>query len=497
MLFNSYHFLFFFPIVVLGYYVIPKRMRTLWLLIASYYFYMSWNPKYVVIIVLCTVVTWFGGILLATADETERGKRYRKLILFGCCVVTLGVLVFFKYFSFLWESIGSLAGYCGVRITELPFSLVLPVGISFYTFQALSYTIDVYRRKIPVQKNLIEYALFVSFFPQLVAGPIERSENLLSQIQGVGKIEVRWREIRNGLVYMLYGFFLKMVLADNLAVFVDNIFKRYFFYGSVELILAAIGFAFQIYCDFSSYSAIAIGAAQVMGFRLMENFHAPYFASSVQDFWRRWHISLSSWFKDYLYIPLGGNRCSKLRYYCNLMITFLVSGLWHGANWTFVVWGGIHGAYQIVGQILRPVKRKVYPLLGINLNGTCYRIAQIVCTFFLTTFAWIFFRADSIKNAYLYIVSIFTKWDFWVLTDGSLKNIGFYNGVEWVVVIVGLLVLLFADVILYRRNLRIDEFLAKQGTFFVMAAVFLFITSIAVFGNYGGYEANAFIYFQF
>lgn len=477
--------------------MIPKKLRALWLLAASYYFYMSWSPKYAVIIILCTVITWLSGILIEAVGEINKGKWYKKLILLGCCVITLSILFFFKYFLFLWESFSNLMGYLGIQLAETSFSVVLPVGISFYTFQALSYTIDVYLGKIQPQRNLVSYALFVSFFPQLVAGPIERSDNLLCQIQRIEESRFHIKEVRNGLVYMLYGFFLKMVLADNLAVYVNAVFERYFFYGSVELILAAIAFAFQIYCDFSSYSAIAIGAAEVMGFRLMENFHAPYFASSIQDFWRRWHISLSSWFKDYLYIPMGGNRCSKLQNYCNLMVTFLISGLWHGANWTFVIWGGIHGAYQIAGQILRPIKRKIYPHFGINLNGICYRISQVLCTFFLTTFAWIFFRADSIRDAYLYICNMFTRWDLWVLTDGSLKSIGFYNGVEWMVVLGGLFILLSVDAILHRTNMRIDEFLEKQGTFFVMAAVILLIVSIAVFGNYGGYEANAFIYFQF
>lgn len=498
MLFNSYHFLIFFPLVVLMFYIVPRKWRTIWLLAASYYFYMGWNPKYAVIILFCTVVTWLGGMGMSVVSENGRlGSRYRKLILLGCCAVTLGILCFFKYARFIWDSVAVLAGGLHVSMGEMPFRIVLPVGISFYTFQALSYVIDVYRNRVPVQKSFLKYALFVSFFPQLVAGPIERSDHLLAQVEQIEAMRFRTGRIVNGLIYMQYGFFLKLVLADNLAVFVDHIFERYFFYGSVELFLAAVGFAFQIYCDFSSYSAIAIGAAQVMGFELMENFHAPYFALSIREFWRRWHISLSTWFRDYVYIPLGGSHCSKGKYYLNLLLTFLVSGLWHGANWTFILWGGIHGLYQVIGGLLRPLKVRLYPWLGIQMDSICYHLGQMLSTFLLTTLAWIFFRADSVSTALQYIYNLFTKWNFWVLTDGSLRSTGFYNGVEWMVVLSGLAVLICVDGILYRRNIRIDAFLEEQGNFFRVLAVILLIISTLVFGNYGGYEANAFIYFQF
>lgn len=498
MLFNSYHFLIFFPLVVLMFYIVPRKWRTIWLLAASYYFYMGWNPKYAAIILLCTVVTWLGGRWMSAVSENGRaGRPYQKLILLGCCAVTLGILCFFKYARFIWDSVAALAGGLQMTMGEMPLRIVLPVGISFYTFQALSYVIDVYRNQVPVQKSFLKYALFVSFFPQLVAGPIERSDHLLAQVEQIEEMSFQTRRIVNGLIYMQYGFFLKLVLADNLAVYVDHIFERYFFYGSVELFLAAVGFAFQIYCDFSSYSAIAIGAAMVMGFELMENFHAPYFASSIQEFWRRWHISLSSWFRDYVYIPLGGSHCSKRKYYLNLFLTFLVSGLWHGANWTFILWGVIHGLYQIIGGMLRPLKARLYPCLGIKMDSVSYHMGKILSTFLLTTFAWIFFRADSVRTAFLYIYNLFTKWNFWVLTDGSLKNTGFYNGVEWMVVLSGLIVLMCVDFILHKRNIRIDAFLEAQGNFFRMLVVGLLFLSTLIFGNYGGYEANAFIYFQF
>ena len=494
MLFNSYHFLIFFPLVVCLYYIIPKRWKTVWLLISSYYFYMGWNPKYALLILACTIMTYVTGILL----EKNVKYTYKKFVFGGCCIFVLGLLVFFKYFQFIWENICYVGGIAGLSLKKVPINIILPVGISFYIFQALGYMIDVYRGKVIAEKNFLRYALFVSFFPQLVAGPIERSDNLLKQIQGiVNRERIKGGQIRDGLVYMLYGFFLKMVLADNLAVFVDNIFERYYFYGSIELILAAAMFGLQIFCDFSSYSAIAIGAAEVMGFHLMENFHAPYFAISIQDFWRRWHISLSTWFRDYLYIPLGGSHCSRTKNYLNIMVTFLISGLWHGANWTFIIWGTLHGLYQIVGKTLFSIKEKIYPSIGIKLGCGSFHIGQVITTFILTTIAWIFFRADSLHVAFSYIYDIFTKWDPWVLTDGSLLTTGFYNGVEWLIVILAITILFSIDYILEKKNMRFDKFLYTQGKLIWITVITSFIILILVFGNYGGYEANAFIYFQF
>ena len=494
MLFNSYQFLIFFPIVAVLYYVIPRKCKLYWLLLASYYFYMSWNPKYAVLIFACTGITWVGGMVI----ERLEGIRSRKIALTVTVTFPLVILVFFKYLDFIWDNIRNIMEVFGGTLWDCPWSFVLPVGISFYTFQALGYAIDVYRGKVNAEKNFFRYALFVSFFPQLVAGPIERSGNLLQQIDRIGeKFPVNWYKIRDGLIYMLYGYFVKIVLADNLAVYVDEVYEHYYFYGSVELIIAAVFFSIQIYCDFAGYSIIAIGAAEVMGFQLMENFRAPYFATSIKEFWRRWHISLSTWLKDYLYIPLGGNRCSKFRYYLNLMITFLVSGLWHGAAWNFVLWGGLHGLYQIVGDISASVREKITDVIGINRQESGCRHMKMLITFILTTIAWILFRADSLRSAYRYIESMFTKWNPWVLTDGSLKTVGFYNGVEWVVVLCAIAFLIFVDRILETRKQRIEEYLNDQGNFFRMLFVICMILSIAVFGNYGGYQANAFIYFQF
>ncbi len=500
MLFNSIDFLLFFPIVVFIYFIIPRNVKYIWLLAASYYFYMGWNPKYALLIMLSTIFTWITGLGISffRAKDGKNSILLQKMCIAVCCSVNLGILAFFKYFDFILGNINAVMGRIGLQIIEKPFDIVLPVGISFYTFQALSYIVDVYRGTVEVEKNIAKYALFVSFFPQLVAGPIERTGNLLKQINDIPNNKLlNYGRITNGLICMLYGYFLKMVIADRISLMVDCVFDTWFIYGTVELVSAAVGFAIQIYCDFSSYSMIAIGAAQVMGFELMENFAAPYYARTIKEFWRCWHISLSSWFRDYVYIPLGGNRCSKGRQYFNLMVTFLASGLWHGANWTFVFWGGIHGIYQIIGEVLRPVKDKLYPLIGIRMNTISYRIGQVIVTFVLTDIAWIFFRADNIASALGYIRNMFTRWNPWAIADKTLYNIGLSN-YEWNVLAVAMGLLIVADAVRRLRGKRIDAFLNTQGTLVKGIAIAFMLLMIGMFGQYGsGFDMKQFIYFQF
>ena len=352
MLFNSTEFMIFFPITLIFYWIFPKKYRYICLFIASYTFYMFWNPKYALLMGTSTVVTFLSGVLI------EKLKYKRTVVAFSF-IINLAILIFFKYFDFLLQNINIVLSTLNIQLINKPFDVILPVGISFYTFQALSYTIDVYRGEIKSEKNIIKYALFVSFFPQLVAGPIERSRNLLIQIEDLEKVKrFDYERITEGLTLMLFGYFQKMVIADRAAILVDTVFNGYYEYNSMALILAAIFFAIQIYCDFGSYSLIAIGTAKVMGINLMENFNTPYFARSVKEFWGRWHISLSTWFRDYLYIPLGGNRCSNIRKSFNILVTFLVSGLWHGANFTFIAWGAIHGIFHIIEEQLKPIKEK-------------------------------------------------------------------------------------------------------------------------------------------
>lgn len=488
MLFNSLRFLVFFPIVALVYGIIPGRVRYIWLLIASWFFYMCWNPRYILLILASTTVTYIAGIMIGKADE----KKKAKIIIAICVALNLGILFLFKYAGWMADVIRSLTGR-GIAI-----SLILPVGISFYIFQALGYIIDVYRKKTEPEKNFFKYALFVSFFPQLVAGPIERSENLLKQIRNIPQIKFwNYERITSGLTLMLWGFFLKVVIADRIGVFVDYVFADYYVYGSIELILAAVGFAIQIYCDFFSYSMIAVGTARVFGIELMENFSTPYFSRSIREFWRRWHISLSSWFKDYVYIPLGGSRVSKGKYYRNLMITFLVSGLWHGANWTFLAWGGVHGILQIIENSFSPAVDKLNRRIGTKVDSFSYKLGQMMVTFALVTIAWVFFRAETIRDAVQYIVRMFTRFNPWVLFDGSLYTLGLER-MEVSILIVALAALFAVSCVRYQLHQNIDMFLAEQCIWFRWLILLALIFSIVIFGVYGPeYDVTQFIYFQF
>lgn len=500
MQFNSIHFLLFFPVVLAVYFIIPKKLRYLWILATSYYFYMSWNAKYAILIAFSTVVTYLSGILIEYMG-TQEGKvwlRLKKLILFAGIASNLAILFMFKYLDFAIDNINVILGRFGISIIENEFNLLLPVGISFYTFQALGYVIDVYRKDINAEFNLFKYALFVSFFPQLVAGPIERSGNLIKQLNAADKIKLwNYERIVRGFMIMVWGFFMKVVIADRAAIVVNNIFDNFYMMNSSALIMGAVLFAVQIYCDFASYSTIAIGASQIMGFKLMDNFDTPYFAMSIKEFWRRWHISLSTWFRDYLYIPLGGNRKGVFRKHLNTMIVFLVSGLWHGANWTYIVWGGLHGAYQIIGDLTAPAKKKLETRFQVNTKAASYKFIKVTVTFALTCFAWIFFRADSISVALTYIERLFTRLDPWSLTTGLLYSIGL-DRQEMNILLISIAVLLFVDIMKYKNNIRFENITDKQNFWVRGLTIFVLIFVIIIFGAYGfNFDAQQFIYFQF
>ena len=391
MSFHSLSFLLFFPIVAAGYFCITMRLKSaplarLFLLAGSLFFYGCWKPAYLALIVFSVVVTWVSGLLM----EGRKPAR-KRLVLAGSLALNLGLLFFFKYYGFFTETLsrifaGSLA---------LPsFDVLLPVGISFYTFQALGYSIDVYRGQVRAERDFVTYALFVTFFPQLVAGPIERTGTLLPQFKVNHGFD--YERVSAGLRLAAWGMFKKVIVADRLAVYVNAVYGAPASYPAAALALAAVFFAFQIYGDFSGYSDIAIGAARILGFNLMSNFRQPYFASSISDFWRRWHISLSTWFKDYLYIPLGGSRKGPWRQKANLMITFLLSGLWHGAAWHFVIWGALHGLFQIAERSAAGIKRS-----AAKAPCALRKAARVCVTFALVCIAWIFFRASSRNEAFL------------------------------------------------------------------------------------------------
>ena len=388
MLFNSFQFLFFFIVVWLLFLLTRGTPRKVILLIASYYFYMCWSTRYIFVIWGITLIDYVAGLEIEKAERVGRRRLYLGLSLF----CNLSLLVIFKYFNFLTGSLRGASHLFGLQYDPPLLAIILPVGLSFHTFQAMSYTIEVYRRRVPAEKNLLEYALYVAFFPQMVAGPIERPYELLPQFHREPK--VTYEGVRAGMVQALWGLFKKMVLADNVADFVKLIYDTPRHYNGSALVLATLLFSIQIYCDFSGYTDIALGLARMMGYELRINFMQPYFSRSVGEFWRRWHISLSTWFRDYLYIPLGGNRVKLSRHYANLMITFVISGLWHGANWTFVAWGFLHGLYLIVAQATAPFLPRFARAPRLQ------AFLKTVLTFALVTFAWIFFRANTLQDSW-------------------------------------------------------------------------------------------------
>lgn len=514
MLFNSIQFMIFFPIVVLFYFAIPHRYRNIWLLLASYYFYICWNPKYALILATSTIITYLGGYLInwsnkqipiMTGNETKQKKdtieleiKYRvsqkKLWVALCFITNLSILFFFKYFDFAINNINNILSTLNMGIIQPEFEIILPVGISFYMFQALGYIIDVYRGDVPSEKNIFKYALFVSFFPQLISGPIGRAKNMLKQFEE--KHFFNYERTKSGLLMMLWGFFLKMVIADRVAILVNQVYGEYETFSGVQILLATFFYTIQIYCDFSSYSNIAIGAAEVMGFQLMENFNTPYFAISVSDFWRRWHISLSSWFKDYLYIPLGGNRKGKVRKYINILIVFFTSGLWHGASWNFVIWGGLNGIYQIIGAELMPARNFIVSKFKVNRDAFSHIIYKIIFTFILTNFTWIFFRAQSLSDAVAIIRRIFTEFNPSVLFDGKIFEMGL-DVKDYFVLFIAAFILFIVSLCKY-NNIHLRTMLNAQGLWLRWIVYLALIFYIIIFGIYGSqYDASQFIYFQF
>ena len=496
MLFNSVNFLIFFPIVTIIYFLIPRKIKQTWLLLASYFFYMCWNAKYIVLILISTVITYASGILIEKAilSETERQYSRKKLIVFVSFTLNLFILFFFKYFNFAFDCLAGLLKFSGISFNSPRIDIVLPVGISFYTFQALGYTMDVYRGEITAEKNFIKYALFVSFFPQLVAGPIERSKNLLNQLETPQRFE--FERVRDGFMLMLWGYFLKIVIADRIAVFVDTVYSDYFTYGGWYIIIATVLFAIQIYCDFSGYSTIAMGTARVLGIQLMENFNAPYLSLSVGEFWRNWHISLTSWFKDYLYIPLGGNKKGKIRKHVNKMIVFLVSGLWHGADLSFIAWGGLNGLYQIIGETLTPIKKGACKFLHTNPSSIGCKVVKMVTTFLLVDLAWIFFRAPNITASLDMIRSVICARNIWILFDGSIFLCGL-DAPNFCLMIICVFVLIFADYNKHRGK-SIRNIILEQDCWVRWISISFCIIFILIFGKWGPqFDKASFIYFQF
>jgi len=472
MLFNSIEFLLFLPTVfILYWFVVNKSLKTQnsLILLSSYFFYGWWDYRFLSLIFLSTIVDYFVGLHILKQDS---GKK-QKLLLWCSVLFNITVLGVFKYYNFFVDSWVDLFSSVGYEINSIwTLNIILPVGISFYTFQTMSYTIDIYKRKLEPTKDFISFASFVSFFPQLVAGPIERASNLLPQI--LKKREFKYEQAVQGFRLIIWGMFKKVVIADSLAPTVDNIFSNYQDFGGGMLWLGAIYFAFQIYCDFSGYSDIAIGTAKLFGFEIMSNFKFPYFSRNIGEFWRRWHISLTSWFRDYLYIPLGGSQEGKWKSIRNIFIIFLVSGFWHGANWTFIVWGLFHSILFLPSFILNNNRKYKSSVVGENsLLPTLKEFIQVVATFLLVTIGWVFFRSETIIDSFKFLSLM--------ISDLSLDTS-------------------FDSIFLYLMFFIITEFFIRKEErlrekYFKHDWIAFSLISILILEKFGG--INSFIYFQF
>ncbi len=479
MLFNSFAYAVFLPVVFAVYWRMKDGNRWVLLLFASYFFYMCSGPKYGLLIFVVTVVSYMAGRLF----ERYGDGRKRKLILSASIFVCMGVVFFFKYFNFFGDIFQSILNMLGIRQDFVTLNIILPVGVSFYTFQTMSYVVDVYRGDTKAEHHFGKYAAFVSFFPQLVAGPIERSNNLLPQINKVHTFD--YGQAMYGVKLMLWGYYKKLVIADVLSGYVQRVYDNPQGYRGFVLILASVFFALQIYCDFSGYSDIAIGTAKLFGIDLMTNFKSPYFSKSIKEFWSRWHISLSTWFRDYVYIPLGGNRVGKARHYANLMITFLASGLWHGANWTFIAWGGIHGLAQVAENMF--FKRVA------ESKNVLLRISRTLVVFAFCVFAWIFFVSNSIGDA-IYIIQnclVGISHPLTYLREG-FANLWF--GKEMIAV-VGTCVLVLAGYDYISLKTDFVEWISEKSKA-LQWAFYVVLGLIVVFLSKKGVAAE-FIYFQF
>ncbi len=484
MSFLSPQFFLFFPAVVLGYFILPQKGRNLWLLAASWFFYLCAGPAYFAYLLCALVLTYAGARWM----EGRTGGA-RKGILIGLLAALFGTLFLFKYLDFAFGMLGRVLGGVGLSFQSPALDLILPAGISFYLFMAAGYLLDVYRGDRGAERDFVVYALFLSFFPYLLSGPIGRAGGLMPQFRERHSFD--YDRLRSGLLRFLWGAFKKLVIADRLGILVSTVYAAPEQFGRLQVMAAAVAFSIQIYCDFSAYSDMALGAAEVMGFQLMENFRTPYFSRSIGEFWRRWHISLSSWFRDYLYIPLGGSRKGLGRKYLNILIVFAVSGLWHGAALTFVAWGLLNGVYQVIGGVTAGVRAKCRKLCRLGDDSRVTVLWQVLVTFLLSTAAWVFFKGGSFTHSLLIFRSMVTgPWLTHPVTAWGLDR------PELVVAALAVLVLLAVDLLSLKGGLRRRILDLPRPVRWVLALGLLLV--VLVFGVYGtGYDATDFIYFKF
>ncbi len=491
MQFVSIEFFAFLFISILGYFVIPKKVKYIWLLICSWCFYFYASKALLLLLIGVTLLAYASGRLL-DKDNTS-AKVSKKAVLIISIVLMVGLLLYFKYTGFLLHTVSRFQVLLGLPDSMPVVNIILPLGISFYLFQAIGYIIDCYKGTIKAEKNYLYVALFISFFPQIMAGPIERAGNMIPQYKEPKSFS--YDGMRDGLLLMLWGYFQKIIIADRLSIVVGNVYDNIDSYAGTTILVATICYTLQIYCDFAGYSNIAIGSAKIMGINLMQNFKHPYLSGSIAQFWRNWHISLSSWFRDYLYIPLGGNRKGNARKLINIMIVFAVSGLWHGAAWTFVIWGLLHGLYQVIGSLLMPVRNKLVSTFNIDRNSFSHKLFKILFTFMLVNIGWVFFRADTFVLA----VDILKKmWGFapWVLVDGTLFKLGL-SAADIYLLIAALIILLIVDICNLKGIILRDQ-IYKQSLWlrwiiYITAAIV--VITCGIWGP--GYDAASFIYSSF
>ncbi len=479
MLFNSISFVIFFPIVLLAYFLMPVKFRKIWLLITNYFYYMCQGPVYALLLLYSTITTYGAGLLTGRFRDNEKAK---KCTLFGAVVLNLGILFYFKYFNFFMDNIGIDPG----------FRVILPVGISFYVFQVIGYIADVYRGKIEPEKDPVRYALFVSFFPQILAGPIGRAPELLPQFDEVHEFD--YDRVRHGMLRMLWGYFMKLVIASRLSIAVELIFENYASCSGWQLLLGAAAYSVQIYCDFASYSILALGTAEILGFRLIENFHQPFLAVSLVDLWRRWHISLMNWFRDYVYIPLGGSRKGTVRKHLNTLIVFTLSGLWHGAAWTYVLWGFLSGVLQIIGTLTKPLRLRIAEMSPwkSDIAHGIHVFYQRVVTFLLFTFTVVFFKAPDIPTALGIIRGVFTDMHVSDILSRQIFQIGL--GVKNLAIVAVMMAVLFAVDSINEKTGDAAQVLLSKKWYIRWVVYYFFVIMILCSANIG---AAQFIYFNF
>lgn len=494
---TSFLFLLFFLVVSSIYYLFPSKYRWIWLLLVSYCFYGIGNINSVGLLILVTVTTWYGGNLIAGArhnHQIRNSSAHQKIILATCVLLNIGILVFYKYSNFAIYNLNRILRIGQIPPIQFTFNWIMPIGISFFILQALTYPIDIYRGKINPEKNPLKYALFVSFFPQILSGPIGRAKNMLPQISTNHQFD--FDRIKHGMWRMLWGFFQKMVIGDRLSIFIASVFDDpvVFQHGGIINWIAMVFFGLQIYYDFAGYSNIAIGAAQILGYSIPVNFLRPYFSKSVTEFWKRWHISLTSWFRDYLYIPLGGNRVGKIRHAANILIVFLVSGLWHGANWTFIIWGLLNGFYQLIELSLKSVLKPIIGQRSFQLNSFGWKSLRVVMVFFLTDFAWIFFRSNTIHDAFGFIKGLF-YFNPQILLDDQLYQYGLTR-INMQILLIALVI--SVTVSWLQRSGSICEKMDRQPFWFRWAVILTGIFAILLLGIYGpNVDTSQFIYTKF